>query len=67
MGGVGRGHLPRVERAVTEGVARQTPYEIEYRVQHHDGQTRWVCERGHAVYDPQRTLKWLDGVIIDGS
>jgi PAS domain S-box-containing protein len=57
--------LDRVTAVVQESVADHHPYEIEYRINHADGDTRWVYEKGQAIYGKNGQPKWLDGVILD--
>jgi diguanylate cyclase (GGDEF)-like protein/PAS domain S-box-containing protein len=54
-----------VERAVEEGLGQGIPYEIEYRIVHADGSTRWVYERGQGIFDEKGEVAYLDGVICD--
>jgi len=48
-----------------ESISNKTPYTLEYRIIHADGQERWVYEKGQGIFDQGGTVKWLDGVIID--
>jgi PAS domain S-box-containing protein len=40
-------------------------FEGEYRIVRKDSSTRWVWERGHAVYDKSNKLTRLEGFITD--
>ncbi len=40
-------------------------YNIEYRIRHADGSTRWVMERGKGIYGDNESVMYCDGVIID--
>ncbi len=42
-------------RSVQEG----TPFELEYRLQHPDGQVRWATGRNTELYDEQGALRGL--------
>ncbi|NBB99546.1 MAG: PAS domain S-box protein, partial [Bacteroidetes bacterium] len=57
--------LPRIRAAVRAAVAAGQAYEIEYRVRHRDGTTRWVLDKGQATIDEHGTVAWLDGVMFD--
>jgi PAS domain S-box-containing protein len=57
--------LPEVEETVSQCVKAHVPYDMEYRVAHVDGTTRWVHEKGQAVYGEDGTPLRLYGVIID--
>jgi PAS domain S-box-containing protein len=54
-----------VVAAVADGVTGHHPYEIEYRINHADGDTRWLYEKGQAIYDENGQPQWLDGVVLD--
>jgi PAS domain S-box-containing protein len=38
---------------------------IEYRILHAGGETRWVNERGSGIFTGDGRLLWIDGVIFD--
>lgn len=57
--------LPRIRAAVRAAVAAGQAYEIEYRMRHRDGTTRWVLDKGQATIDEHGTVAWLDGVMFD--
>jgi len=50
---------------VAAAVARNEPWQVEYRVRHKNGQIRWASERGQAVLDAQGKVLYLDGFILD--
>ncbi|MFW5947523.1 MAG: PAS domain-containing protein [Gemmatimonadota bacterium] len=54
-----------VRAAVDGGLAADGHFEIEYRIRTADGATKWVRERGHAVYDTDGELIGLEGFILD--
>ena len=54
-----------VENVVLEGVQNKSPYTIEYRIVHADGEPRWVYERGQGIFDDEGNVEWLDGVIVE--
>lgn len=39
--------------------------ELEYKINHADGGQRWFWERGHAVYNDQGEVAYLNGFIMD--
>jgi len=57
--------LPRIRAAVRAAVAAGQAYEIEYRMRHRDGTTRWVLDKGQATIDEHGSVAWLDGVMFD--
>jgi PAS domain S-box-containing protein len=53
------------DRIVREAVAKRVPFAVEYRIQHRDGSTRWIYDRGQAKFDAQGKALFLDGVTVD--
>ncbi|MXR21101.1 PAS domain S-box protein [Halobacterium bonnevillei] len=51
--------------AVQRGLERDGSFLVSYRVETPDGETRWVRERGHGIYDDDGNVTELEGVIID--
>lgn len=54
-----------VETAVAEAVAKKTGFDCCYRITVKSGRTRWVKERGHAVFDTSGRALYLEGVVTD--
>jgi PAS domain S-box-containing protein len=50
---------------VQEGLKRNKPYVIEYRIRHKDGTVRFVWEKGQGIFNHEGELNYLDGVIFD--
>lgn len=46
-------------------IAARQPYQMEYRLRHRNGTWRWVEERGQAVFNPDGSLRFLEGTIFD--
>jgi PAS domain S-box-containing protein len=57
--------LPAVAEAIRRAVSTGQSYELEYRIRHADGTTRWVHDCGHPVGDGSGERTWIDGVIFD--
>ncbi|MGB7345859.1 MAG: PAS domain S-box protein [Pirellulaceae bacterium] len=55
--------LQMVNESISEAIAKQTEYEIEYRAISRDGDIKWVWERGQCLYDSDIPI--LDGTIFD--
>jgi diguanylate cyclase (GGDEF)-like protein/PAS domain S-box-containing protein len=54
-----------VERGVFDALLRREPFYLEYRIVHANGDTKWVHERGRAVFDSAAKVLYLDGAIFD--
>jgi len=54
-----------VRRIVSESVAQQQSFLIEYRMIRADGSIAWVSEKGRGIFDATGELLWLDGVSFD--
>jgi len=57
-----RAHVREVVKAALEQRER---FDIEYRIVHADGSTRWVWERGAGVVDASNHLVAVEGIIQD--
>jgi hypothetical protein len=56
---------PALAKALSSAVAAGQPYELEYRVRHADGSTRWIADRGGPERDGSGAVAWIDGVMVD--
>ncbi len=56
---------PAIAKAIKQSVATGRPYELEYRIRHADGTTRWVHDRGRGVRDRSARRTWVDGLMFD--
>ena len=56
---------PYVAAEIDRALEIGSPYALQYRVLHADGEVRWVSERGRAILGDQGERLWLDGVILD--
>ena len=54
-----------VSRAIHGALARDTRFEIEYRIKRKDGEIRWVYEQGICVNDLGQTDSVLEGYVVD--
>lgn len=54
-----------VEDAVGKAVAEKRAFDLTYRITHKSGETRWVAERGQAIYEDNGNPLFLEGVIND--
>ena len=55
----------RVWETIQRGVAREEPFEIEYRIRAKNGEERWVRERGRAIAPAAGRPAVLEGFITD--
>lgn len=54
-----------LEQQMTRALSQKTPWQVEYRIRHADGSTRWALEKGRGVYSNNGKLQFLDGFILD--
>ena len=54
----------KIEENLVSILTHRGPYELEYRILHSDGKTRWVHDQGQGVFE-EGNLLFLDGVILD--
>jgi PAS domain S-box-containing protein len=55
-----------VAAEIARSVAELRPYQVEYRLRHADGGTRWMWEHGAVTQDERdKDIRWIDGVILD--
>src|SRR6266436_7387035 len=40
-------------------------YEDEHRIRHKDGSIRWIWARGHGVFAPDGSLRFIEGLNLD--
>jgi PAS domain S-box-containing protein len=52
-------------RILQEALATREPFEITYRVRRQDGSMRWVVDRGRGVFEPDGSLRAVEGLITD--
>ncbi|MFA7596083.1 MAG: PAS domain-containing protein [Novosphingobium sp.] len=51
---------PHIAAAWRESVTSGQPYEVEYRMRHHDGEYRWMLARGVALRDSEGAIeRWF--------
>ncbi len=55
----------KVTATVENAIAKNKPFEIEYRLMHRDGGVRYLLERGKPVSGTDGEPLYVDGVIID--
>jgi diguanylate cyclase (GGDEF)-like protein/PAS domain S-box-containing protein len=57
--------LTPVKLAVDEALRSKKSFEATYRIVAKSGETRWVSERGRAIYCDRGTPRFLEGIIRD--
>ncbi|MEZ4730365.1 MAG: ATP-binding protein [Caldilineaceae bacterium] len=55
----------RVDKQIAHAIAQGSPYSVDYRILHADGQERWVTERGQGVVTDDGTCDWRVGALFD--
>jgi PAS domain S-box-containing protein len=54
-----------VVRIVERAILEHQPFEVEYRLGHKEGETRFFLERGRPIYGEDGNPLYIDGVILD--
>ena len=57
--------IERVERAIKEALGRGDRFDVEFRIRHASGATRWILARGQQMSDPQGGVSRVLGVNVD--
>jgi diguanylate cyclase (GGDEF)-like protein/PAS domain S-box-containing protein len=55
----------RVREEITGGLTLRQRFDVEYRILHANGETRWVWERGAGIYNAQGDLVAIEGIVQD--
>ncbi len=56
--------IPLRLEAVRSAVKDRAPWQVEYRINHKDGEMRWAQERGQASFENDLPV-FFDGIILD--
>src|SRR5579862_8841611 len=51
--------------AVFTALRERRMYEVEHRIRHKDGSIRWIWARGHGVFAPDGSLRFIEGLNLD--
>src|SRR5438552_1231687 len=51
--------------AVFTALRERRMYEAEHRIRHKDGSIRWIWARGHGVFAPDGSLRFIEGLNLD--
>src|SRR3954466_12690763 len=57
--------LLATREAVFTALREQRMYEAEHRIRHKDGSVRWIWARGHGVFAPDGSLRFIEGLNLD--
>src|ERR1700756_4466460 len=57
--------LPVTREAVFTALRERRMYEVEHRIRHKDGSVRWIWARGHGVFAPDGSLRFIEGLNLD--
>ena len=55
----------RVMNAIDEAVMSRGEYSVEYRIVRHDGDIRWLQDRGRIVLDDRHAPRFATGAVMD--
>ena len=56
---------PATREAVFNALRERRMYEAEHRIRHKDGSVRWIWARGHGVFAPDGSLRFIEGLNLD--
>ena len=56
---------PATREAVFTALRERRMYEVEHRIRHKDGSIRWIWARGHGVFAPDGSLRFIEGLNLD--
>src|ERR1700751_5285448 len=56
---------PAPREAVFTALRERRMYEAEHRIRHKDGSVRWIWARGHGVFAPDGSLRFIEGLNLD--
>jgi len=56
---------PATREAVFTALRERKMYEAEHRIRHKDGSVRWIWARGHGVFAPDGSLRFIEGLNLD--
>jgi two-component system, sensor histidine kinase and response regulator len=56
---------PTTHEAVFTALRQRRMYEAEHRIRHKDGSVRWIWARGHGVFAPDGSLRFIEGLNLD--
>jgi PAS domain S-box-containing protein len=55
----------RVIEEINSNIQRLQQFNIEYRIITKNGSIKWVSNSGRPVFNPDNSIKWLDGFLFD--
>jgi len=56
---------PVTREAVFTALRERRMYEVEHRIRHKNGSIRWIWARGHGVFAPDGSLRFIEGLNLD--
>src|SRR4051812_995348 len=51
--------------AVLTALRERAMYDVEHRIRHKDSSVRWIWSRGHGVFAPDGSLRFIEGWQLD--
>jgi PAS domain S-box-containing protein len=56
---------PATREEIFTALRERRMYEAEHRIRHKDGSVRWIWARGHGVFAPDGSLRFIEGLNLD--
>jgi PAS domain S-box-containing protein len=50
---------------IQEAILKRTPYQISYRINHANGEQRWIWDQGQGIYSNAGEFEALEGFALD--
>ena len=58
---------PRVRQEVSRALLAKQGFELQYRINTHDGKQKWVWDRASCIVDDDGKVRFLEGFISDAT
>lgn len=54
-----------VKKEIQKAIKNESKWDIDYKIKHKDGTSKWVNEKGHPLFNKDGKIDHLEGVLID--